>query len=160
MATKTEAALVPVASRELLPIKTTAVTVDSRNFRTKEVFVDLDDTLGPQDISDNPKLWRVVQQDRNRALNALDRVTFVWFDKIATALVDYADPNEVVFTKMEIRQRRERDRIPWQNDNFEIRPIHGKWSWFRKSDGVQMGGLRDNWEAARGDCWQHNGVSR
>jgi hypothetical protein len=101
-----------------------------------------------------------VQKDRNRALNALDRVTFVWFDRIATAIVDYADPEEVIFTKMDIRQRRPRDREPWQNDNFVVRPIHGKWSWFRKSDGTQMGGLRDNWEAARADCWQANGVAR
>ena len=69
-------------------------------------------------------------------------------------------PNEVVLTKMDIRQRRERDRIPWQDANHEVRPIAGKWSWFRKSDGIQMGGLRDNWEAARADCWTHNGVAR
>jgi hypothetical protein len=157
---KVETAQVTVASRELLPIKSTAVTIDAKGFRTKDVVVDLPDELSPQDISDNPKLWRVVQKDRNRALNALDRVTFVWFDKIATAIVDYADPEEVIFTKMQIVQRRDRNRTPWENENFAIRPINGKWSWFRKSDGVQMGGLRDNWEAARSDCWQANGVGR
>jgi hypothetical protein len=34
----------------------------------------------------------------------------------------------------------------------------GKWSWFRISDSVQMGGLRDNWEAAKVDCLTHLGV--
>jgi hypothetical protein len=157
---KVETAPVTVASRELLPIKSTWATVDSKGFRTKDVVIDLPDEISPQDLSDNPGLFRVLQKDRDRALNSLDKITFVWFDKIATATVDYADPEVVVLTKMDIRQRRPRDREPWQDSNFAVRPINGKWSWFRKSDGTQMGGLRDNWEAARADCWQANGVAR
>jgi hypothetical protein len=42
--------------------------------------------------------------------------------------------------------RRERDRVPWRSPDgqYEVHPIYGKWSWFRKSDNVQMGGLREN----------------
>jgi hypothetical protein len=156
---KSETTPVPVV-RELLPIKTPTVTVDCRNFRTKDVIVDMPDDLGPQNLNDNPKLWRIVQASRGKALNALDRVTLVWFDKIATAIVDCADSNEVVLTKMTIMQRRERDRVPWRSPDgqYEIRPISGKWSWFRTSDNVQMGGLRENWEAARANCRQHTGI--
>jgi hypothetical protein len=48
---KSETTPVPVV-RELLPIKTPTVTVDCRNFRTKDVIVDMPDDLGPQDLKD------------------------------------------------------------------------------------------------------------
>jgi hypothetical protein len=89
------------AAREILPIKSTAVVVDVRNFLTKDVVVHMDDALTPQDLSDSPKLWRTVQQSRDKALNALDRVTFVWHDKIASAV----EPRRAIQSTIEKMKR-------------------------------------------------------
>lgn len=88
---------------------------------------------------------------------------FTWFDKIATCLVDYASPDEVVFTKMDIKQRRSRDRTPWTSTcgQYEVRPYKDGWSWVRVKDQVRMSGETTwpHWEGARAACWQHTGVS-
>jgi hypothetical protein len=153
-----ENAPVTVAQRELLPIKSTAVTVDVANFRTKSVVVDMDDALTPQDISDNPTIWRTVQKSRDKALNALDHCTFVWHDRIATAIVDYADPESVQFCKTTILQRKDRDREPFNDGTFAVRSVSGMWAAFRISDNVRMGGLHQRWEASRQEIWTLTGV--
>jgi hypothetical protein len=156
--TKSETAAVAVASvREILPLKTAQVQVNRIEQVNKEVFINMEDSVSFADLMADPKLFRTIQKDRSKALNALDAVVF---DRVVFTNVDYANDSEVVLFKAPVLNRRERDRTPWQNENYEVRPIHGKWSWFRKKDGVQMGGLRDSWEAARMDCYQANGVSR
>src|SRR5262245_64518876 len=100
---------------EILPLKSVWATVDSRGHKSKTVIIDLPDEYTPQIISDNPRLFRTIQADCNRALNAGDKVELWWFARAAFATVDYADNAEVVFLKMDIRQRRARDRTPWSS---------------------------------------------
>jgi len=60
-----------------MPIKSLYATVDVKNYRTKSVIIDMDETgLSLQDIMDDGKLLRLIQQDRNRALSEDDRVEF------------------------------------------------------------------------------------
>src|SRR5262245_3022714 len=120
------------------------------------------DEYSVQDISDRPDLFRTIQktQDSRRRLNALDTVRFVWLDKIATATVDHATSEAVYFTKMEIKQRRDIDREPFNDGTYAVRPFNGKWGAFRISDSVRMGGLYDRWEAARNEIYNLTGVSR
>jgi hypothetical protein len=156
---KENAAAVPTAAvRELLPYKSVWLTVDSKGFRSKSCVLDLPDDYSVQDVSDNPKLFRTVQADRNRALNAGDKLEIWWFDKVATAIVDFASPTEVVLTKMQVLQRRPRDREPWSNGEVAVRPADGKWAGIRVRDNVRLTGLYDNWEAARAAVWQLSGV--
>src|SRR5215510_7394119 len=140
---KENTAAVSVAStvRELLPIKPDAVCPDVVGHYTKSLIINVPDEITPQDISDHPEIFRVVQksQDNRRKLNALDTVRFVWLDKIATATVDHATGDKVYFTKMEIKQRRDIDREPYNDGQYAVRPFDGKWGAFRISDGVRMG---------------------
>lgn len=53
---KETAPTVTVASRELLPLKTTWLVVDAVGFRTKSVLVDVPDDITPQDIHDHASL--------------------------------------------------------------------------------------------------------
>src|SRR5262245_35364964 len=145
---------------EILPLKSVWAYVDSRGFKSKTVIIDLPDEYTPQIISDNPRLFRTIQADRNRALNAGDKVELWWFDKAGFATADYADNAEVVFLKMDIRTRRVRDREPYSDGTYAVRPQAGKWAAFRISDGVRMGGYYDSWQAARGEIYSLTGVSR
>ena len=124
-----ETATVATTTREILPIKATAVTADLIGHRSKTVLIDMPDEITPQDISDNPTLWRLVQksQDNRKRLTALDTVRFVWLDKIATATVDHATADEVYFTKMEIKQRRDIDREPFNDGQYAVKAFEGKW---------------------------------
>jgi hypothetical protein len=161
MTTKVEPKLAP-AFRELLPIKTTAVTLDANaNHRTRSFVVDMDDALTPQDLNDNPSLWRNVQKSRDKALNALDSVMLVWHDRVAFAVVDYADTDEVQFLKMDIKTRRERDREPWQNATYAVRAINSQWSYYRKAGNIRMTSASwPTWEAARDACTREQAPAR
>src|SRR5262245_37151372 len=142
-----------VASPEKLPIKSTAVTVDARNFRTKSVVVDMPDEISPNDLHEHPDLWRVVQKSRDKALNALDSVTLCWFDKVIYTHADFANDSEVILFKAPVLTRRERDRTPWRNDTYEVRAIAGAFSYFRSKDGIQMTPRTwPTWQAAMQAC--------
>jgi hypothetical protein len=148
-----KAELVKVASPEIPPIKTKDVEVVLIDQRNKSVVVSMPDSLTLQALMDDPKLWRSIQGDRTKALNEDDRVELRWFDKRAYTAVDYADANEVVLLKPDVRSKRERDRTPWKDNNYEVRSIHGGWSYFRISDDVRMSSaLYPTWEAARAAC--------
>jgi hypothetical protein len=98
---KETAAPVSVASESsTLPLKPVWFTVDSVGQRTKSVILDCPDEYTPQMIHENPGLFRLVQKDRMRALHSLDRLTIIWFDRIAVATVDHGDPEGVTLCKM------------------------------------------------------------
>src|SRR5262245_47366749 len=120
----------PVAtSRELLPIKPTAVTVNAKHHLNKEVVIDMDDSLTFQDLLNDPKLFRLDHKDRARSLCDDDRVTLRWHGQRVHTSVDYADPDQALLFKAPVLTRRERDRTPWQNDSFEVRAVAGGWSY-------------------------------
>lgn len=155
------------ALRERLPIKPTYATVDYIGQRTKRVILEMDETgLTLQDIMDDGKLLRLLQQDRQRALSEDDRVEFRWFNMRAYAIVDFADNTEVRFMKPDIKNRSERDRIPWQNANYEVRPVAGGWCYFRKPDKFNPSGVRmstalwPTWESARAACERDQASTR
>jgi hypothetical protein len=158
MAKETATVAAPTV-REILPLKAAAVTTDLIGHRSKTVIIDVPDEISPQDISDNPDLFRLIQKsaDSRKRLNSLDVVRFVWLDKIATATVDHATADEAYFTKMEIKQRRDIDRTPYSDGQYEVRAFEGKWGAFRLRDGVRMGALYDQWQAARAEIWNLGG---
>jgi len=142
------------AVRERMPIKSLYATVDVKNYRTKSVIIDMDETgLSLQDIMDDGKLLRLIQQDRNRALSEDDRVEFRWFNMRAYAIVDYADGTEVRVLKPDIKNRSERERVQWQDANYEVRPISGGYSYWRRKDNIRITtALFPTWESARNAC--------
>jgi hypothetical protein len=151
IAAKVETAPAPL--REMLPLKTTQVTVNRVDHAIKQVIIQMDDSISFADLMADPKLFRTIQKDRSKALNALDEVLLVWFDRIVETRVDFADDSEVVLFKATMLNRRDRERTPWQNENYEVRAIAGQWSFFRRKDGVQMTGKTYSTpEAARQAC--------
>src|SRR5262245_5928653 len=147
--------------RELLPLKSTALVVNRRDFANKSCIVHMDDNYTLQDIQDNPALFRVIQKSRDKALNALDEVMLVWHERVATTIVDFADAETVQFLKMDVKQRNPRDRIPWQNSLYEVRPFNGQWAYYRKQDNVRMSTATwPTWEAARSACEREQAPAR
>jgi hypothetical protein len=146
--------------RELLPLKTTQATVNRVDHVLKQVILQMEDSISFADLMADPKLFRVIQKDRSKALNALDEVILVWFDRIVETRVDYADDQEVVLFKATTLNRRERDRTPWQNETYEVRAIQGMWSFFRRKDQQQIGRLYSTPELARQACITETGSVR
>ena len=152
--TKTsEAAAAPVL-REKLPVKAIYARVDTIGQITKRVVIEMEETgLSLQDIMDDGKLLRGIQANRQVALSEDDRVEFHWLGMRAYAVVDYADHAEVRFLKPDVKHRGERDREPWQDQNFAVRPVAGGWSYYRKKDNQKMtGAVYPSWEAAKSAC--------
>jgi hypothetical protein len=139
MTIKTDETVNAPGLREALPIKPTAVALNRASHCNREWFVHLDDTTTLQDAtSSKPELWRLVQKNRDKAFSEGDEVRLIWPDQIAVAIVDYADGEQVVFLRPNIFSRRQRDRVAWQDANFEVRSIQGAWTYFRKKDGQRM----------------------
>jgi len=158
--TKPETAPTPTA-REQLPLKSTSLIVNQRNFANKQVIVHMDDSITLQDLQDSPTLWRVIQKSRDKALSEGDSVELRWADQIVFTQVDHADGEEVYFLKPQVFKRRERNRTPWQNQTYEVRAINGQWSYFRKQDGVRMTTHSwPTWEAAMNACIREQAPAR
>jgi hypothetical protein len=135
---KSETAAPTPTVRETLPLKSTSLIVNARNFANKQCIVNLDDSTTLDDVINTPSLWRVIQRSRDKALNEGDSVELRWHDQIAFTQVDFTDGDAVYFLKPQIFRRRERDRTPWQNSLYEVRAIDGQWSYWRKQDNVRM----------------------
>ena len=66
--TETTATVSATAFREVLLIRASSVTIDFTTHTRKFVIVELDPALTLQDFNDHPNIWRLVMQDRNKAL--------------------------------------------------------------------------------------------
>jgi hypothetical protein len=148
---KVETATAPAAVRERLPIKAIYAKVDSIGQLTKSVVIEMDESnLTLQDIIDEPKLFRQIQANRQAALSQDDKVELRWLGMRVYAVVDTANHQSVTFLKPDVKHRAEREREPWQDENFAVRACAGGWSYFRKKDGVKMTpATYPNWEAAK-----------
>jgi hypothetical protein len=157
---KESTAAVSVASevRELLPVKTSQIQIDRRDHVTKRVIINMTDELSFADLMADPKLLRLAQKDRSKAINALDEIVLVWHDKLVFTHCDFANDSEVILLKAPVINRRDRDREPYADGQYAVRPFNGKWAAFRISDGVRMGNLYDRWEPARSEIWNLTGV--
>src|SRR5262245_13538316 len=92
---KTATAPTAVATRELLPLKSTSLVVNRRDFANKSCILHLEDSsVTLQDLQDNPTLFRVIQRSRDKALSEVDSLELRWHDQIAFTQVDYADGDE------------------------------------------------------------------
>jgi hypothetical protein len=157
---KAETVTAPVAP-EKLPIKPSSVIINATNFANKEAIVHMDDSLTLQDLTDKPDLWRTVQRNRDTALSEGDAVQLRWHDQWAFTHVDFADDSEVIFLKPVVHRRRDRDRAPWSNANFEVRAINGQWSYYRIQDGQRMTTVTwPTWEAAKAACIREQAPAR
>jgi hypothetical protein len=149
------------AVRETLPLKSTSLVVNARNFANKACIVNLDDSTTLDDVINTPSLWRVIQRSRDKALNEGDSVELRWHEQVAFTQVDYTDGDNVYFLKPQIFRRRERDRTPWRNQTYEVRMIDGAWSYYRISDNVRMTTKAwPNWEAAKSACIAEQSLAR
>src|SRR5215510_16396200 len=99
------------ALKERLPLKSTSLVVNRRDFANKSVIIHMDDSYTLQDIQDDRTLLRVIQKSRDKALNEGDSVELRWHDQIASTQVDYAEGDNATTL--------------WQDANFEVRPVDG-----------------------------------
>src|SRR5262245_22354730 len=100
-------------ARELLPLRSTALVANVRNFANKGVIVHMEDGYTLDDvINHSGALFRVIQKSRDKALNEGDAVEFRWANQIVLTQVDSVDGDAVYFLKPQVFRRRERDRTP------------------------------------------------
>src|SRR5262245_38897773 len=157
---KAEAVTTP-AVRELLPLKSTSLVVNARNFANKSVILHMEDGYTLQDLQDNPNLFRIIQKSRDKSLNEGDSVELRWHEQIAFTQVDYADGDQVYLLKPQVFKRRERSSTPWENSLYRVGPFNGQWTYWRKSDGVRMTTMTwPTWEAARAACEREQSPAR
>jgi hypothetical protein len=157
MAKSETAVTAPVTITERLPVKTSQIQVDRRDHVTKRVIINMTDELSFADLMDDPKLLRLAQKDRSKAINALDEILLVWHDKVVFTHCDFASDSEVILFKAPTLARRDRDREPYNDGQYAVRAHQGKWAAFRISDNVRMGALYDRFEPARNEIWNLTG---
>jgi hypothetical protein len=146
---------------ELLPLKQSQVVVNTVGHCNKSVVVHVPDNVSLQQIMDTPSIFRNVQTSRTCSLNEGDEVQLRWLDMFATALVDAADHETVTLTKPTIIRRREKDRVPWANDVYEVRAFQGQYTYYRKRDGIRMAPVTwATWQAARDACIRDQAPAR
>ena len=127
------------ALKERLPLKSTRLVVNRRDFANKSVIIHMDDSYTLQDIQDDRTLLRVIQKSRDKALNEGDSVELRWHDQIASTQVDYAEGDNATTL--------------WQDANFEVRPVDGGYCYWRRKDNIRMTtALFPTWEAAKQAC--------
>jgi hypothetical protein len=149
--TNTKVEIVPAAPETPLPLKQSALTVQSKGHLVKHVFIEVPEDITFQNLLDDPKLFRLIQKSRD-ALNEDDIVTLRSFSWRVHTSVDFASPEEALLFKAPVLTRRDRNRVPYQDDNFEVRSVGSGWSWFRRKDSVRMTtAIFPTWEQAKLD---------
>jgi hypothetical protein len=81
--------------REVLPISPRSVTIDLITHSRRYVIVQLDPAITLDDIGNKPELWRLVQQDRNKALGPNDLLEIRGEGWICEARVNEIDSGKV-----------------------------------------------------------------
>jgi hypothetical protein len=151
MATAT-AKIEPLVNTEPSPIKPAAARIDE-GFVNRQVVIFMPEEISVDYAFNNPRIFRLL------TLNEDDRVELRWRSVRAYTAVDYAEPGEgITFLKPDIKHKRDRDRVPWTDGKFEVRPVDGQWSYFRVPNKGDPVGIRattaswGTWQAAQAAC--------
>jgi hypothetical protein len=143
---------------ENTPDKPDTMSDMSADIRDMTRLRDNPEPMSFADLMADPKLLRLAQKDRSKAINSLDEIVLVWHDKLVFTHCDFADDSEVILLKAPTINRRDRSREPYCDGQYAVRPLNGKWAAIRISDGVRMGNLYDRFEGARAEIWNLTGV--
>ena len=129
---KVEAAVTP-EHREILPIKPIAVTIDFITHSRKFVIVEVDPTLTLQDFNDRPNIWRLVQQDRNKAVAANDVIELRASDWTAFAKVNCIATDEVHLYDIHRATRPPRTVALYEDTKYRIGMVGSRYAVFSKT---------------------------
>jgi hypothetical protein len=129
MPTKTE-----TSEREVLPLKLSAVTVDNITHTRKYVIVEVG-ALSLQDFNDRPDVWRLIQQDRNKALGPNDAVELRASDWTAFAYVNSIDTDAVHLYDIRKASRPQRTAALFEDNTFRIGMVGSRYAVFHKKHG-------------------------
>jgi hypothetical protein len=87
------------------------------------------------DIGNKPELWRLVQQDRNRALGPNDRVELRSADWTAEAKVNEIDAGKVYLYDIRKANRPSRTTALFEDERFKVGMVGSQFAVFNKRTG-------------------------
>jgi hypothetical protein len=107
--------------REVLPIPVRSVQLDQVTQTRRYWIVNLDPAIVPQDITDNPSLWRLVQAQRHdKCLGPNDHVEMRGNGFTIFAVVNEIDKDAVYFYNVKNVARPSRTAALFEDDKFAI----------------------------------------
>jgi len=128
--------------REILPIAPRSVTIDQITFSRKYAIVALESSITLDDCGNKPELFRLVQQDRNKALAPNDHVELRGDGWTAFAYVNEIDAGKVFLYGIRKVDRPKRTAALFEDDKFKIEMRGSVYAVYRKgsNDRLPYGG--------------------
>jgi hypothetical protein len=131
----------PAGTREAPTLKVTALELAGENYRWREFVCNLPAEAILQDLND-PGIWKAIQQNPQKSLRALDRVTCIAHDHAWIArdlLVVEATSHAVTLAIRPSDIIRTASRTAtWEDERHTIKWAGSGYGIFRKPDDVQL----------------------